>query len=143
MQGQQQCLHGDQLGRTHILPSIRLPARAPAVQVQVLEHVHCTASRMHMRNILSLAITCRFVLVHFYHPEFETCKVMDKHLRIIAAKPRGMATKFLKIEGMGSWCPCSCSCVNVAPSLEHANYITSSHVCVCMQPPRLRFSLPS
>jgi hypothetical protein len=46
---------------------------------------------------------CRLTLVHFYHPEFETCRVMDKHLRIIAAKPSAIACKFIKIDGT---CPC-------------------------------------
>lgn len=41
----------------------------------------------------------RFVLVHFFHPEFETCKVMDKHLRICAARPEALGTKFLRLEG--------------------------------------------
>lgn len=33
------------------------------------------------------------VVVHFYHPEFFRCKIMDKHLRILANKHRG--TKFI------------------------------------------------
>ena len=42
----------------------------------------------------------QFVVVHFYHAEFMTCKVMDKHLRILA--PRCMTTKFLKIDASRS-----------------------------------------
>jgi len=41
-----------------------------------------------------------FVVVHFFHAEFMTCKVMDKHLRILA--PRCMTTKFLKIDASRS-----------------------------------------
>eukprot|EP00906_Rhabdomonas_costata_P023505 RCo033813 len=36
------------------------------------------------------------VLVHFYHREFEKCKVMDKHLRELAFSM--MAVKFLKLD---------------------------------------------
>ena len=35
------------------------------------------------------------VVMHFFHPEFETCKVMDKHLRELAA--RALQTKFLAV----------------------------------------------
>lgn len=37
----------------------------------------------------------RYVVVHFYHPEFVSCAVMDKHLRVLAARAPG--TMFLKI----------------------------------------------
>ena len=37
----------------------------------------------------------RFVAVHFYHDEFMTCKVMDKHLRALA--PRCVSVKFVRI----------------------------------------------
>lgn len=36
-------------------------------------------------------------MVHFFHAEFVSCKVMDKHLRVIAAKVP--TTRFLKING--------------------------------------------
>ncbi|KAL0220305.1 hypothetical protein RCL1_000159 [Eukaryota sp. TZLM3-RCL] len=35
-------------------------------------------------------------IVHFTHPEFERCKLMDQHLRILA--PKHLETKFLRIE---------------------------------------------
>jgi len=37
----------------------------------------------------------KFVVVHFYHNDFETCKVMDHHLDIICRKHT--ETKFVKI----------------------------------------------
>lgn len=40
------------------------------------------------------------VVVHFFHPEFETCKVMDKHLRDLAA--RALQTKFLRLNATKS-----------------------------------------
>ncbi len=35
-------------------------------------------------------------MVHFYHEEFISCKVMDKHLRALA--PRALGARFLKLE---------------------------------------------
>jgi len=37
------------------------------------------------------------VVVHFFHDEFEKCRVMDMHLRKIAAK--ALQTKFLRLNG--------------------------------------------
>jgi len=55
--------------------------------------VHEIAEDEFLRDVTSAAL----VAVHFFHPEFETCKVMDKHLRLIAA--RALQTKFLRING--------------------------------------------
>lgn len=38
---------------------------------------------------------CSSVAVHFYHPEYMTCKVMDKHLSALA--PRVLGVRFLKL----------------------------------------------
>jgi len=35
------------------------------------------------------------VVVHFFHEEFMTCKVMDKHIRAIA--PRAVGARFLRL----------------------------------------------
>jgi len=35
------------------------------------------------------------VIVHFYHPEFFRCKIIDKHMRILA--PKHLACKFLTL----------------------------------------------
>ncbi len=37
------------------------------------------------------------MVIHFYHREFMTCKVMDKHLKELA--PKVLAAKFLKVDG--------------------------------------------
>lgn len=37
----------------------------------------------------------QWVVIHFYHPEFFRCKVVDKHMKIIA--PKHLATKWLTI----------------------------------------------
>lgn len=46
-------------------------------------------------EFLKEVTSASLVVVHFFHPEFETCKVMDKHLRDIAA--RALQTKFLRL----------------------------------------------
>lgn len=38
----------------------------------------------------------KFIVVHFYHKDFELCKVMDKHLSIISK--RHVESKFVKID---------------------------------------------
>ena len=38
----------------------------------------------------------RFVIVHYYHDDFERCKIMDYHLKIIA--PEHLEAKFLRID---------------------------------------------
>merc|ERR1719498_526124 len=37
----------------------------------------------------------QWVVVHFYHPEFFRCKIIDKHLRLIA--PKHLSCKFLTL----------------------------------------------
>ena len=39
----------------------------------------------------------QWVVVHFYHPEFFRCKIIDKHLRIIAKQKNALACKFLTL----------------------------------------------
>lgn len=36
------------------------------------------------------------VICHFYHPEFQRCKIMDKHLTALA--PKHFQSKFIKID---------------------------------------------
>lgn len=50
-------------------------------------------------DFLKEVTSAKMVVVHFYHPEFETCKVMDKHLRLVAAKPTAVTTRFLRLDG--------------------------------------------
>ena len=47
-------------------------------------------------EFLNAVLKSKFCIVHFYHNDFERCKLMDKHLKILAAKH--VETKFLKID---------------------------------------------
>lgn len=63
---------------------------------------HREAGNGEMRDIveeefLREVTSAAHVVVHFFHPEFETCRVMDKHLRELAR--RALQTKFLRING--------------------------------------------
>ena len=44
--------------------------------------------------------TSRFVVVHYYHDDFERCKIMDYHLRLIA--PEHIEAKFVRIDASKS-----------------------------------------
>ncbi len=54
----------------------------------------CAPTLTHKHPVQVTAYTS--VVVHFYHEEFITCKVMDKHLRALA--PRALGARFLKLE---------------------------------------------
>lgn len=51
-------------------------------------------------DFLKEVTSTHLVIVHFYHEEFMTCKVMDKHLRILA--PRCVGTKVLRLNASKS-----------------------------------------
>lgn len=38
----------------------------------------------------------KYVVCHFYHPEYERCKIIDKHLEVLARKH--LATKWIKMD---------------------------------------------
>lgn len=44
---------------------------------------------------LTQVIASKFAVVHFYHDDFERCKLMDKHLKLLARKH--IETRFFKI----------------------------------------------
>jgi len=46
-------------------------------------------------EFLKACINSKFCIAHFYHNDFETCKVMDKHLNLLARKH--VEAKFFKI----------------------------------------------
>jgi hypothetical protein len=46
-------------------------------------------------DFLEVVTQTRLVVAHFYHCDFERCKVMDKHLALLAA--RYFKTRFIKI----------------------------------------------
>mmetsp|Transcript_25004 Transcript_25004/g.37054 ORF Transcript_25004/g.37054 Transcript_25004/m.37054 type:complete len:292 (-) Transcript_25004:90-965(-) len=56
-----------------------------------------------------------YVAVHFFHNEFERCKIMDHHLKIIA--PRHTTCKFVRIDAEKSPFFVSKLCIKTLPSL--------------------------
>lgn len=49
-------------------------------------------------EFLSECTSSKFVVVHFFHKEFERCKIMDHHLKAIATNPQHLSCKFVRID---------------------------------------------
>ena len=49
-------------------------------------------------EFLSECTSSKYVVVHFFHKEFEKCKVMDHHLKVIATNPKHLSCKFVRID---------------------------------------------
>jgi len=49
-------------------------------------------------EFLSECTSSQFVVVHFFHKEFERCKIMDHHLKAIATNPQHLSCKFVRID---------------------------------------------
>ena len=47
-------------------------------------------------SFLEISTTTERVVAHFWHPEFERCKIVDKHLKPLAA--RFFQTRFVKVQ---------------------------------------------
>jgi len=48
------------------------------------------------KDFITATTSAKLVVVHFYHKEFIRCKIVDKHLQLLA--PKHFKTKFLKLE---------------------------------------------
>lgn len=56
---------------------------------------HGSLNEIEEKEFLPEVTTTKYVVAHFYHQEFERCRIMDKHLSILAKKY--FDTKFVKI----------------------------------------------
>ncbi|OUS45723.1 thioredoxin-like protein [Ostreococcus tauri] len=56
---------------------------------------HGTLSEVEEKEFLPEVTTTQLVVAHFYHQEFERCRIMDKHLSALSKKY--FDTKFIKI----------------------------------------------
>ena len=50
------------------------------------------------QDFLKEVTTSEKVVCHFFHPDFQRCKIVDKHLSILCRKYRG--TKFIKVDSV-------------------------------------------
>jgi thioredoxin-like negative regulator of GroEL len=57
---------------------------------------HGSYSEIAQDDFLKEVTKSKYVVCHFYHPEFERCKIVDKHLELLARKH--LATKWIKID---------------------------------------------
>ena len=56
---------------------------------------HGSLNEIDEKEFLPEVTTTKHVVAHFYHQEFERCRIMDKHLAVMAKKY--FETKFVKI----------------------------------------------
>lgn len=76
--------------------------RLQALKAQKMELVenkakgHGQYRMIYQDDFLSECTGSKFVAVHFFHKEFERCKIMDHHLSLIA--PAHLTCKFVKID---------------------------------------------
>ena len=57
-------------------------------------------------DFLEVTTTTSLVVCHFFHKEFERCKIVDKHLELLARKYFG--TRFIKLSAAVSGCQAGC-----------------------------------
>jgi hypothetical protein len=74
----------------------QLKARAAAAKVHRADG-HGDLREITEDEFLKEVTSSPYVVVHFYHDEFMKCKVMDKHLRLLAPQAACLQTKFIKI----------------------------------------------
>ena len=56
---------------------------------------HGTYEGVSEASFLEISTTTDKVVAHFWHPEFERCKIVDKHLKVLSAKY--FETRFVKV----------------------------------------------
>lgn len=86
-----------------VLQAIRQKRLRELVKAQSEEAEHRAKGHGEVRTIsqdefLTECTSSEFVVVHFFHKEFELCKIMDHHLKIIATNPQHLACKFVRID---------------------------------------------
>lgn len=57
---------------------------------------HGSYTEIAQDDFLKEVTKSKYVVCHFYHPEYERCKLMDKHLEVLARKH--LATKWIKLD---------------------------------------------
>jgi len=63
---------------------------------EMKENAHGVYSEItNEKDFLNITTKTPFVIIHFYHPTFQRCQIVDKHLQSLAKKHFG--TKFAKI----------------------------------------------
>jgi len=86
-----------------VLQAIRQKRMRELVKSQSKEAEHKAKGHGEVRTIsqdefLSECTSSQFVVVHFFHKEFERCKIMDHHLKAIATNPQHLSCKFIRID---------------------------------------------
>eukprot|EP00535_Pseudo-nitzschia_heimii_P005258 CAMPEP_0197178340 /NCGR_PEP_ID=MMETSP1423-20130617/3647_1 /TAXON_ID=476441 /ORGANISM="Pseudo-nitzschia heimii, Strain UNC1101" /LENGTH=229 /DNA_ID=CAMNT_0042628051 /DNA_START=81 /DNA_END=766 /DNA_ORIENTATION=- len=69
--------------------------RAHAVESEHRSKGHGEVRTVSQDEFLAECTSSKHVVVHFFHDDFERCKVMDHHLKIIASNPKHLSCKFV------------------------------------------------
>lgn len=86
-----------------VLQAIREKRMKELMKEQAKEAEQKAAGHGEVRSILqdeflSECTSSQHVVVHFFHKDFERCKIMDHHLKIIAENPQHVSCKFVRID---------------------------------------------
>lgn len=86
-----------------VLQAIREKRMKELMKEQAKEAEQKAAGHGEVRSIvqdefLSECTSSQHVVVHFFHKDFERCKIMDHHLKIIAENPQHLSCKFVRID---------------------------------------------
>jgi len=86
-----------------VLQAIRQKRLRELMKAQDKQAEHKAKGHGEVRTIsqdefLSECTSSKFVVVHFFHKDFERCKIMDHHLKIIATDPQHLSCKFVRID---------------------------------------------
>lgn len=66
-------------------------------RVEMTRNGHGSLTDVKEEDFLSEVTNTNLVCCHFYHHEFERCRILDKHLSVLA--PKYFETKFIKVHG--------------------------------------------
>lgn len=103
------------------LQALRQARIAELKQQQSLRAQHVSLGHGSLRTITQDEFlpectgSSRYVCVHYYHDDFERCKIMDYHLKIIA--PEHLEAKFLRIDAAKTPFFVNKLCIKTLPAL--------------------------
>ena len=72
--------------------------KAHAKQAEQKAKGHGEVRTISQDEFLKECTSSKYVVVHFFHKDFEKCKVMDHHLKKLADNPRHLSCKFVRID---------------------------------------------
>ena len=86
-----------------VLEAIRRKRMGELKKAHAVESEHRAKGHGEVRTVtqdefLAECTSSKHVVVHFFHDDFERCRVMDHHLKKIADNPKHLSCKFVRID---------------------------------------------